>query len=111
MDSSHLSVFTLAGITTMANLSTAKVYPNPWKPGSGGTHDRATIKFDNLADNTSIRIYNAAGELVRDLAKSSLGYIEWDGKASGGSKVSSGVYFAYIKAGTDTKIRKFAIER
>ena len=111
VDSSHLSVFTLAGITTMANLSTAKVYPNPWKPGSGGTHDRATIKFDNLADNTSIRIYNAAGELVRDLAKSSLGYIEWDGKASGGSKVSSGVYFAYIKAGTDTKIRKFAIER
>lgn len=107
----HFSVFALAGVVTMPDLSTAKVYPNPWKPGSGGSHDRASIKFDKLADNTSIRIYNITGELVRELPGNSLGYAEWDGKADGGKKAASGVYFARLKCGAGSKTLKFAIER
>ena len=107
----HFSVFSLSGFTPMATLSGTKTYPNPWRPGSGGSHDRASIKFDALADNTTIRIYTLLGELVRDLPASSSGFIEWDGHASDGGKVPSGVYFARIKSSSGSKVLKFAIER
>jgi len=107
----HFSVYGIAGLSFMPDLSTVKIYPNPWKPGSGGSHDMAAIKFDNLAAATGIKIYNLVGELIKELPKTSAGSADWDGKTASGGKVSSGVYFAYIKSGSSHKIMKFAIER
>jgi len=106
----HFSVYGLIAPSFMSDLSTVKVYPNPWKPGSGGSHDMATIMFGNLAADTTIRIYNLVGELVKELKNTTVS-VPWDGKTASGAKVSSGVYFAYIKSGSSHKIVKFAIER
>ena len=107
----HFSAYSLLGLTVMSDLASVKAYPNPWQPGTGGAHDRASMKFDNLAADTSIRIYNVAGELVRDLPSSSVGFVEWDGKNGDGKRVSSGVYFARLKSGGLDRIIKIAVER
>jgi len=110
-DVHHFSVFGIAGTSVMPDLSAAKAYPNPWKPGSGGSHDRPKIMFDKLAADSVIRIYNLVGELVKELPTASAGSVEWDGVSASGRKTASGVYFARIKSGSSSKILKFAIER
>ena len=65
-----------------------------------------------------IRIYNANGQLVRqlDLGHQQAGsYLDrdeaayWDGKDEIGQAVSSGVYFYQIKAGDFNAVRKMTI--
>ena len=90
------------------------VYPQPWKPGSGGSHDAAGITFANLPDEATVRIYTVAGELVREfsLTKADLNVKIWDGKNSAGRNAASGVYFANVKvSSSNMKILKIAIER
>ncbi|MBI4063607.1 MAG: carboxypeptidase regulatory-like domain-containing protein [Elusimicrobia bacterium] len=58
--------------------------------------------------NGAIRIYNLAGDLVRELKDTVTGnqynYFHWDGKNDSGNDVASGVYFASIDApGADKK--------
>ncbi|HBA61871.1 MAG TPA: hypothetical protein DCZ92_13875 [Elusimicrobia bacterium] len=113
---SHFSYFALFAPMS-ADLNSAKVYPVPWKPGSGGRFDSPTgvagVVFDNLTAAAEIRIYTIAGGLVRklDVSASDGGYKVWDGKNSSGSKVASGIYLAHIKSGSKVKILKVAIER
>jgi hypothetical protein len=49
-----------------------------------------------------VKIFNVAGDLVRDLSESGTGsqynYIHWDGKNNKGDYVASGVYFAAVDA-------------
>jgi len=90
------------------------VYPQPWKPRSGGTHDAAGITFANLPDNATVRIYTVAGELVYEFAvvPADLNFKIWDGKNSAGKNVASGVYFANVKVSSSVmKVVKIAIER
>ncbi|OGS08820.1 MAG: hypothetical protein A2270_11465 [Elusimicrobia bacterium RIFOXYA12_FULL_51_18] len=90
------------------------VYPQPWKPGSGGSHDAAGIIFANLPDEATVRIYTIAGELVREFAvvRADLNVKVWDGKNTAGKNAASGVYFANVKiSSSNMKILKIAIER
>jgi hypothetical protein len=92
----------------------AVAYPNPWKPGSGGSHDAAALTFTNLPNSAKVRIYTIAGELVRefDVTAADLNVKTWDGKNSGGKIAASGVYFANIKISERSmQILKIAIER
>ena len=113
---SHFSFFALFA-PLAADLNSARAYPVPWKPGSGGRFDSAPgtdgIIFDNLTDNAEIRIFTITGQLVREykLTAADLGFKVWDGKNSAGQKAGSGVYLAHIKAGSKTKIIKVAVER
>ena len=91
-----------------------RAWPRPWKPGSGASHDAAGITFSPPPDNSVIRIYPVAGELVKELtvAPADLNLKVWDGKNSSGRNAASGVYFAHIKApGYEAQILKIAIER
>ncbi|MDX6770276.1 MAG: carboxypeptidase regulatory-like domain-containing protein [Elusimicrobiota bacterium] len=62
----------------------------------------------------SIRIYDAAGRLVRSLDLGQLAggvnyYRDWDGRNSAGADVASGVYFAVVKVGSKAKTVKLAV--
>ena len=72
-------------------------YPNPFNAST-------TISF-SLPENgfVTLEVYNIAGQKVRELASERYPAgnhaIMWDGRNNGGSLVSSGVYFARLKAG------------
>lgn len=106
---SYFAVFAPAA----ADLNSARAYPNPWKPGSGGTFDAAGVTFDNLTAGGSIKIFTIAGELVRELGLTAAdgGVKVWNGKNSAGSKAASGVYIVRISGGGKDKTLKLAVER
>lgn len=84
-------------------------YPNPGNP------DTWIPYILSSEGDTSIDIYNMAGQLIRTLE---LGYknpgrytskvmaAHWDGKTFAGSEVPSGVYFYTLKAGSFVATRK-----
>jgi hypothetical protein len=110
------SVFALFAPQTIGlSLASVRVYPVPWKPGSGGRFDATGVTFADLPASGSIRILTLAGVRVRDLSFSgaSAGAAVWDGANNYGQRAASGVYFARITSGVDgtTTLVKFAIER
>jgi hypothetical protein len=84
-------------------------YPNPFNP-------MTVISFD-LADpgHVSLRIYDAAGRLVRVLVDESrrAGRYEeiWDGKDGSGSACASSVYFYILSTGEFRQTRKMVLLR
>ena len=112
----HFSVFALFAPQTIGtSLSGVRVYPVPWKPGTGGRFDAPGVTFANLPTSGTIRILTLSGLRVRDFSFSggSAGDAVWDGTNDGGHRAASGVYFARITSDADgtTTIVKFAIER
>ena len=87
-------------------------FPNPFNP-------ETWIPYQLAQDtNVSFRIYNEAGELVRQLDKgfqpggfylSQNQAFYWDGKTAKGETVASGTYFYQIQAGDYTETRKMTI--
>jgi hypothetical protein len=104
----HFSVYTLIGQKSgEPDLSGVKAYPTPYKPGSGGTLDRAGgILFDNLTSRANIKIFTMSGTLVfEDNETDGDGMHEWDTTNNDGQKVVSGVYI-YVITDTDNKSDK-----
>jgi hypothetical protein len=69
-------------------------YPNPF-------NSNTEIRFSlTQPDNISLRVFDIAGRLVKELANGSYDMGEhsviWDGTNSSGGKVSSGIYFYSI---------------
>jgi len=111
----HFSVFGLFAPSTFgAALSQARVYPIPWKPGSGGRFDAPALIFDRLPAAGTVRILSLAGERLREFTfdGAAAGTITWDGRTDEGRRAANGVYFARI-TGADgfEALVKFAIER
>jgi hypothetical protein len=67
-------------------------YPNPFNPTT-------TIKYSiKTRAHVSLRVYNAAGQLVKTLvdqvqSPEQVQPVTWDGRSNAGQAVSSGVYF------------------
>ncbi|MFQ5511947.1 MAG: FlgD immunoglobulin-like domain containing protein, partial [Candidatus Krumholzibacteriia bacterium] len=84
-------------------------YPNPFNPTT-------TIGYE-IKDqgHVSLKIYNAAGQLVRTLvnqvqAPEVGGFsVTWDGKNNAGQTVSSGVYFYKLVASSFTQTKKMVL--
>jgi hypothetical protein len=69
-------------------------YPNPFNP-------MTTIAFDlPRAENVTLRVYNTAGALVRELVNGSLPaaahQVTWDGTDQAGRRQPSGVYYYHL---------------
>jgi len=84
-------------------------YPNPFNPST-------TIVFSLAeAGQTSLRIYDVSGRLVRTLVDYELpaGFQEigWDGRDESGNSVASGVYFYRLATGRYTGTRKMVMLR
>ncbi|MFA5858935.1 MAG: T9SS type A sorting domain-containing protein, partial [Elusimicrobiota bacterium] len=108
------------GSGTYAGPFKTYVYPNPFKPA---TDTNANIRYFIPAGETNlevtIKIFNIAGELVREFDKVTLvatgannGYTAtWDGTNQKSEKVASGVYIYKFKAGTHTDTKRIAVIR
>ncbi|MDA0746652.1 MAG: cohesin domain-containing protein, partial [bacterium] len=89
----HLEV-----VTAPTTFSLHQNFPNPFNP-------ETTIAYD-LADNVAVNlsIYNALGQQIATLvngAQTAGRYqIVWNGTDNGGRKVSSGIYFYKLNAGS-----------
>ena len=104
----HLSTFALVQLVAASDLSSVKIYPNPFNSNS---LEQGMI-IANLTPSADIKIYNLAGELIRTLKYSNAsGQAVWDGSNDSGNKVSSGIYIIYIKSDQGTKKVKVAIEK
>lgn len=97
-----------------ADLASVRVYPNPFVPNDNnddtGTPESG-ITFDQLSENTRIRIYTLTGQLVADGVASTESSWNWDVKNLSGRPVSSGVYIYILQSGNNTKTGKLTIIR
>lgn len=83
------------------------VYPNP-----ASTHTRFAFDLARR-EHVSVRIYNARGQLIKDLVDHWLpaGHhqVQWLGSDAKGSRVSHGVYLAVFRAGDITATREVSL--
>ncbi len=92
-----------------------KAVPNPYVKGSGGIIRFEWVLTGIETGEVRIRIYNVAGELVRQLiGELGTGMIEWDLKTENKHYASRGIYIAVMDAKNsegykDSKKIKFAI--
>ena len=109
----HFSKYAILQLVPSANLDNVLVYPNPFRPGSGGSYDAGGITFGGLSSGAKIQILSVSGGLVRELEETDNdGIFLWDAKNSSGDKAASGVYLYLITdpAG-NKKTGKFAVIR
>ena len=93
----HFSKFAIIELSLAINLDTAIVYPNPFRPGSGGSYDSTGVTFSGLTANSRIRVMSIAGEMVADLNDTDGdGIVTWNAVNSQGQKLASGVYIYLI---------------
>jgi hypothetical protein len=82
-----------------ADLGSVRVYPNPWRSDK---HGGRMITFDNLAINSTIKIFTVSGHWVKTLPISSTS-VMWDLTNDSGDKVASGLYVYVIKTDSGQK--------
>jgi len=100
-------VYFLAG-NGSTDLSGALVYPVPFRPSQGHT----TIKFDKLANDSTIKVYTIMGEeVVRLHNDNGESVLQWNVKNMDGDNVASGVYIYQIKNNYSEKRGKLIIIR
>lgn len=108
--SGDFDIYFARGVVSYSKTNLDKVvsYPNPLIYSSSGSK---TIIFVGLTDDASLRIYNVAGELIRELNDNvSNGKLTWDVKNKDGEVVASGVYIYVItNPKGDKKLGKVAI--
>lgn len=102
------------GTPTTTNLERVAVVPNPyrgraeWDPAAG----QGRIHFIHLPEGSTVRIFTANAELVRELTLDSArnpggttGELEWDLRNGKGQKVVSGIYVYQVET-TEGRTRK-----
>src|SRR5262245_36711049 len=85
------------------------VAPNPFRSSTA-------IRFPLEANETgTIRIYTAAGRLVREVPVAGTGAsfreFVWDGRDGGGKALPSGLYFYRVQAGFRTAVGRVVLAR
>ena len=85
----------------------AYAYPNPFLLGVRG----ASLTFADLPLGAGVRIFTAAGQLVRQLdGAAGEGAVTWNGQSAAGFLVGSGIYYFVAQAETGDAVRgKFAV--
>jgi hypothetical protein len=96
-----------AGVPTTYWLS--QNYPNPF---NADTHIEFTLA---KAGQTTLKIYNTTGQLVRTLVDEHMSAshhkVRWDGRSENGELVASGVYFYRLASGTFAETKKMTFLR
>jgi hypothetical protein len=114
-------VFTFTATAPSSNTDLAKqdvekvnVFPNPYYGANSEELNKYNrfVTFSHLPSKATIRIFNLAGVLVREIDKNSTDQFErWDLANNSGLPVASGLYIAYIDMPDlgKTKVLKLAI--
>lgn len=101
-DVPHFSFYALGSITSAAgSISDMFAYPNPYKPGSTGLHGQSVygdgVVFESLPARSTVKIYNLAGGLVRELTDDDGdGRCFWNARNSDGARAASGTYLYLV---------------
>jgi len=105
---SSVSKWTTATITLVStDLSTARVFPNPWRAARGD----GSIVFDQMSANSTIKIFTMSGRLAKTLSAPG-GSVSWDLTNETGEKIASGLYLYLITDSQGNKTKgKLAIIR
>ena len=95
------------GVSGAAAGPQAYAYPNPFYIGVRG----ASLTFADLPLGAGVRIFTAAGELIRQLdGAAGEGAVTWNGQSAAGFLVGSGIYYFVAQAETGNAVRgKFAV--
>jgi ligand-binding sensor domain-containing protein len=99
------------------DLKQLKGYPNPFllDEQTGICSSRTGFHITNLAEDSGVRIFNVAGELVRDYPAEQVpgAQICWDGRDASGRLVPSGVYLfvAFVESTGENAVGKVAVVR
>ncbi|MBN2465130.1 T9SS type A sorting domain-containing protein, partial [candidate division WOR-3 bacterium] len=85
------------------------VHPNPLR-------SRATIAWSlPTAGRVSVKVYDAAGRVVRDLVGEHMAAgqhsVTWDGRAADGRRIANGVYFCKLTTADGSRQRKVVIAK
>lgn len=106
----HLSTFQVQlAAAAPTSLASARAFPNPMfgsRPGIG-----SYFTFDGLPAGAEIRVYTLRGELLFEGRANGMGQARWEAVNTGGGKIGSGLYLAYLKNGSEHRILKLAVER
>jgi len=91
----------------VATLQSVRVYPNPFLP------QHRFVIFDNLPQDATVRIHNAAGAVVRIFHPSELvgNQAQWDGTNQEGRPVSAGIYLYSVTSGSSVERGKIIVAR
>jgi len=94
-------------VEPVSELMMSPPWPNPFR-------DDTTIRFSVPSDGSArVRVYNVAGQLVRELprVRASAGdnLVSWDGRNSEDQRVASGVYFVRVDAAGETASAKVVL--
>jgi hypothetical protein len=89
------------------SLSSAKVYPNPFR----ARHD--FVLFDGLSAGSEIQVLTQGGSVVyrASLGADGGGQVRWDGRNAAGRKVKEGIYFYVIRSPGEVKRGKLVVAR
>jgi len=94
------------------SFSVSQNYPNPFNPS---TNFQFSVPESNGPVHVQVSIYDVRGRLVRKLLdeekESGIYKIHWDGKATKGITVPSGVYFYQVQAGEHSGTRKMILTK
>ncbi len=99
------------------DLSQLAGYPNPFllDEQTGTCSSLTGFRITNLAEESGVRIYNVAGELIRDYPAEQVpgGQVCWDGRDDSGQLVPSGVYLfvAFVESTGASSVGKVAVVR
>jgi len=87
--------------------------PNPYKGASAyetiNTQD--VVRFTNMPEKATIRIFTLAGTLIRTIIKNSPDtWIDWDLRTDTGLPIASGMYLVHVEVpGVGEKVIKFGV--
>ena len=89
------------------DLSIVVPYPNPFRP------QHAFVIFNKLPSNSTLRIHDPSGTVVRTFRPSDLlgNEAQWDGKNESGKKVAPGVYLFSVVSGSKVQRGKVIVAR
>ncbi len=87
-----------------------KAYPNPLIVGVGAA-DKITLNGLPNTGMIDIKIYNIAGELVRDESVSAVGHWNWNARNNDNEPVASGIYIYLMTNEKDKVVGKIAVIR
>ncbi|MCX5790066.1 MAG: hypothetical protein NTX64_16410 [Elusimicrobia bacterium] len=88
---SHFSLYAPFFVLGASDCDGVKIYPTPFKPGSGTEYDWPAVHFENTPDGGTVQVFTLRGELVWE-GTASGGDVLWDGKNRCVHPVATGVY-------------------
>jgi hypothetical protein len=94
------------------NINNISAFPNPYYgANSVNMNYPPYVRFTDLPENVTIRIYSLAGVYITKLQNFSEGeYLDWNLRNNNGEFVGSGIYLAYIELpDIGTRVMKIAV--